>query len=163
MYVCMYVCMYVYIYIYIYIYECMYVRTYVCVYIMYVCIFTHYFRYPNRFHRQQWLLTVTAVLDHDMKAHRDSRGTAPLVLTLNARCEWSTSHPGLLIPREEPGWPLNRRQRQPHRRSVRFEGKKSLWNLSGFEPQTAQHVGHSVVCKPVNWLLMYHVDKMRLK
>ena len=124
-YLCRHVCVFMYVCMYVCMYECMYVRTYV--------FFTHYVWYPNRFHRQKWLLTVIAVLAHDMKAYRDSRDTAPLILNLNARCDWSTSHPWLFIPREEPRWPLNRRQRQPQRRSVRFEGEKNLWNLSRFE------------------------------
>jgi hypothetical protein len=159
--VCMFVCMYVRTYVCVCMYVCMCVCMFVCIYILCTYVFfTHYFWYSNRFHKQQRLLTVIAVPAHDMKAYRDSRGTAPVILNLNARCEWSTSHPGLFIPREEPRWPLNRRQRQPQGRSVRFEGEKNLWNLSRFEPRTAQH---SVVCKPVNRFLMHHVDKVRLK
>jgi hypothetical protein len=54
-----------------------------------------------------------------MKAYRVSRGTAPLILNLDAR-RWSTSCPNRFNPGKQATYPLNRRLGGPQRGSGRF-------------------------------------------
>ena len=44
-----------------------------------------------------------------MKAQRGSRGTAPLILSLGTRCEWTTSRPDRFTPGKEIRYQLHRR------------------------------------------------------
>ena len=76
-----------------------------------------------------------------IKADRESRGIAPLVLNLG-RIRWRvvcfTSRP--LYPKERTLIPLNRRLGGPHSPSGRFVEQKNLLSLPGFEPRTIHTV-----------------------
>jgi len=63
------------------------------------------FRYGQK---RAWtkLLKSEVFLLETMKVQRDSRGRAPLILNLGTRCEWTTSRPDSLQPRERTGVPI---------------------------------------------------------
>jgi len=52
-----------------------------------------------------------------MKAQRDSRARAPLILNLDTRCEWTTPRPDRFNPGKELGYQLHRRQGGPQGQS----------------------------------------------
>ena len=78
-----------------------------------------------------------------MKACRDSRGVAPLILTLVLDGgDWSSSRLGRFIPGKELGYLLNMKMGGPQSRSGSFRKENHLLLLSGFEPGTVQAVAY---------------------
>jgi len=77
---------------------------------------------------------------HAMKAHRWSRGIAPLILKLGTSCSLSTSHIGCSGPVKEHRCQLHRRLDGPQSRSGSFGDERNAVVQSGIQPRTVQLV-----------------------
>jgi hypothetical protein len=78
-----------------------------------------------------------------MKAHRGSRGIAPLILNLGTRERRgvnSTPRPGHFTPRKKARYPLNRRLSEPQSQFGHYGEEKDILSLPSFEPQTIQPI-----------------------
>ena len=103
----------------------------------------NWFRFPNSTHTKfsgsipdkVKYIRYRFALTHAMKAYRGNGCTAPPILNLNTRCEWTTSCPGHCSPGNELQYRLNDRLGGPHSRYGRFGEEINISLLAGFQPR----------------------------